>query len=115
MLDDLNMKLFEVSECGNHDPHTFYAAVANICISAGIGIKDASLMNFDADDFDAWPEVAAVREKDGIPKSIYLYLAYSRKRPNRPFASHAELVTAKELDDIMRVANHSAVNDSDED
>ena len=109
-LDNLNMTLFEISESDNNDPYSFYAAVANVCRSAGLPIKDASLMLLDEPDYETWPQVCKV---DG--EAIYLYLAYSRARENYPFSSHAELVDTKDLDAIMRLSNLSAMDDSNED
>lgn len=105
IIDNLNMALFEVSETDNNDPYSFYASVANICRSAGLPLKDADLMNFNAAEYETMPQVCSVNGE-----AIYLYLAYSRMREDHPFKSHAELVDSKELDEILSL---TALNDDD--
>jgi hypothetical protein len=98
MLDTINMSLFEVSENDNIDPRTFYTSVASICTSAGIAINDVTFLNFDSQDFEAWPEVA--RLEGGKP--LFLYVTYTREPY---FVSHAEIVDQEDLDDIMALSS----------
>jgi hypothetical protein len=105
MIDNLNIQLFEISETENTDPYTFYSQVANLLRGAGFPIKDASLMTFDDDEMEVWPEIGTMKKPDGSEVSIYLYLAYTRASDKRPFSSHAELVTDPDLEDIMRFSN----------
>lgn len=106
MLDDLNMSLFEISESDNTDPKSFYTSVANVLLSAGISIKDPSLVNFEEEDFDTWFPVASVKKGAGaVP--INLYVAYSVAKADAGFVSHAELVDDDDLAEILRFANLS--------
>lgn len=104
VIDDLNMQLFELSETGNSDAYSFFEQVASVLRAAGMPLKDGSLVNFDAESFDTTeqpegpPQIA--QTSDG--EAIYLYLAYSKARQNNAFASHAELVTATDLEEINR-------------
>jgi hypothetical protein len=109
MIDDLNISLFDVSENKLLNYHNFYEAVANICTSAGIGIKDASLMmgTLPPDSYENWFTVGSVIDKKGFPRELILYIAYTRDPSDGSFSSHAELMTREELDELlsMGVAN----------
>jgi hypothetical protein len=95
VVDELNVSLFELSDNNNTDPHTFYTSVANLLTSAGVGMQSVEYLNLPTDEnFETYPEIGTNEKGD----SLFLYLAYN---VGETFTSHAEIVDAKELNDIF--------------